>query len=41
MYVCIEEHNLTFGVVAIAITLAVIMNVSMIPIHISNAIVVQ
>jgi bacillopeptidase F (M6 metalloprotease family) len=34
----IEKHNLTFGVVAIAITLAATMNVSLIPIPIANAI---
>jgi hypothetical protein len=36
LFSCIEEHNLTFGVVAI--TLAVIMNVSIIPITNANAI---
>jgi hypothetical protein len=34
----IEKHNLTFGVVVIAITLAATMNVSLIPIPIANAI---
>ena len=35
---CLEKHNLTFGVVAIAITLAATMNVSLIPMPIANAI---
>jgi guanyl-specific ribonuclease Sa len=34
----LETHNLTFGVVVIAITLAATMNVSLIPIPIANAI---
>lgn len=34
----LEEHNLTFGVVAIVITLAATMNVSLIPIPNANAI---
>jgi ribonuclease T1 len=34
----LEKHNITFGVVAIAITLAATVNVALIPIHIANAI---